>query len=557
MAHVSLLHLLKDVPLSPSYTDTFAFASVSDQTNYFMGKRVYSFTDMMYIKPGLIQLPNQEGKYLNCNYLMWQNPDVPGKWFYGFITDVSYISDGTTQISYTEDFLQTWYFSFQIPPCFVEREHVNNDGVGANLKEESVAIGAYVTGNIVTKELPYWSVMVSSAASFLNPDNPSQCDVMQGTVSGLSFYAYTLDDTGMTALRTKLDELANLGKSDAVVDMWVVPSFMIESGAKNTGAPLSNDLIVNAPQQITVPKPSAIDGYTPRNNKLLTYPYVSLEVSNRSGQAFDMRFEFFSGTPTFTMKGTPMPSGRVIIRPLNYENMPVNLNYTLSVGNYPHGAWIKDVYSNWLATEQINWDYDLTRFSQTSAFKERQALGGALGSVAGGAARGAIGGTELGVAGIIGGGIGGAIGGAIEGVTNLIGLNAELKFEEQQIENEMERDRLVHQVIPPAARGSVGTDTTQHAYHEIGFSFNTRTITSEYARSIDDYFDMFGYRTDRVKTPNVTGRQSWNYVKTLGCVVRGTCPLYAKTGFSKLLNQGIRFWHTTDLGNYSLPNGIV
>lgn len=90
-----------------------------------------------------------------------------------------------------------------------------------------------------------------------------------------------------------------------------------------------------------------------------------------------------------------------------------------------------------------------------------------------------------------------------------------------------------------------------------GFQIDGKSITASYAKSIDSYFDMFGYRVDTVKKPNITGRQSWNYVQTIGAVVTGNAPLYAKDALRGLLNRGIRFWHNEDIGNYSLPNNII
>lgn len=40
-------------------------------------------------------------------------------------------------------------------------------------------------------------------------------------------------------------------------------------------------------------KPTKIDGYTPKNKKLLTYPYTMLYVSTRNGKGAVYRFEFF------------------------------------------------------------------------------------------------------------------------------------------------------------------------------------------------------------------------------------------------------------------------
>lgn len=41
------------------------------------------------------------------------------------------------------------------------------------------------------------------------------------------------------------------------------------------------------------------------------------------------------------------------------------------------------------------------------------------------------------------------------------------------------------------------------------------SIKQEYARVIDNFFNMYGYKVNDVKIPNITGRLNWNYVKTV------------------------------------------
>lgn len=557
MAHVSTLFLLRDVPLTPGMADVIIFPSISAQTQYFQSKVAFSFTDLMYVRDGVVTIPNQAGNYRTCTYCMWQNPDFPGKWFYGFVTSVSYVADGTTMVMFSEDFFQTWYFDMAVRPCFVEREHVNDDSIGVNLKEETVALGPYVTQYQASKYMTDWAVIVSSAVSFAYATQVSQCGVIQGSMTGLSYYGFTLDTAGMTYLQNRLEDVANLGQSDGVTDMWIVPAFMLDEEVLNSSIPITDAHIKNIPFDISIPRPSSLDGYVPRNKKLLSYPYVGLQVSNRGGQDFGLRFEFFDGDCKFQYKGTPMPGGRVMLRPVNYDGVPVNANYTVSIGNYPHGSWIKDNYSNWLATQQINWDYQLEQYDKQTARKISETRRHGFGNIGSQAFKGGMAGYSSGVPGAVIGAAAGVLNASLENINDINELKIQSGYAREDIEAEMDRQNEVAQMTPPSSRGNVGADVTQQAYHEVGFSFYGRSITAEYAKSIDSYFDMFGYRVDQVKYPNFFGRLSWNYVKTIGAVVQGNAPLYAKVGFERLLNQGVRLWHTYDVGNYSLDNSIT
>ena len=82
-------------------------------------------------------------------------------------------------------------------------------------------------------------------------------------------------------------------------------------------------------------------------------------------------------------------------------------------------------------------------------------------------------------------------------------------------------------------------------------------IRPEYAKIIDDYLSAFGYKVCRIKQPNITGRNSWNFVKTIDCVIDGNAPDYAIKNIRTLFDRGITLWHNNDVGNYELNNGIV
>ena len=49
----------------------------------------------------------------------------------------------------------------------------------------------------------------------------------------------------------------------------------------------------NSPLYSDPSLPNNLDGYTPKNNKLFTYPFCYLEVGDFSGRSEDYRFEYF------------------------------------------------------------------------------------------------------------------------------------------------------------------------------------------------------------------------------------------------------------------------
>ena len=88
------------------------------------------------------------------------------------------------------------------------------------------------------------------------------------------------------------------------------------------------------------------------------------------------------------------------------------------------------------------------------------------------------------------------------------------------------------------------------------------SIKQEFARIIDDYFDRLGYKVNRLKLPNQTGRTYWNYVQ-IGdreCIGYSnneslSVPPNAMTTINNIYRHGVTIWHShSNLGNYSLNN---
>ena len=89
-------------------------------------------------------------------------------------------------------------------------------------------------------------------------------------------------------------------------------------------------------------------------------------------------------------------------------------------------------------------------------------------------------------------------------------------------------------------------------------TFKHLSIKTQFARIIDDYFDMFGYSTNRVKKPNYAHRENWWYTKTINIYIRGNIPNEFMNQIKNAYNNGITYWRNpSNFMNYSVSNGIV
>ena len=113
-------------------------------------------------------------------------------------------------------------------------------------------------------------------------------------------------------------------------------------------------------------------------------------------------------------------------------------------------------------------------------------------------------------------------------------------------------------MMPPQAEGSTNVGSATYTWDMIGMNFRHMSIRKQFAQIADDFFDMFGYATHRVKTPNKAHRQNWWYTKTIDCNITGNVPNDYMNQIKDAYNKGITFWRNpSNFLNYSVSNGIV
>jgi hypothetical protein len=142
-------------------------------------------------------------------------------------------------------------------------------------------------------------------------------------------------------------------------------------------------------------------------------------------------------------------------------------------------------------------------------------------------------GTGVGVA----AGLGVAASGALD-IANQIGQNKDKELE------------------PPQAKGTFSTSVNiTNNMHS--FTLYERCVGAERARIIDDYFTMYGYKLNRVQTPNINARPAFTYIKTVGCHIRGDMCNEDTVKVEAIFDHGITFWKNGDkVADYSQNNTV-
>lgn len=505
------IRILKDAPLDKTFDHTIYFENANAQATYFMGLQKYNLNNYTYqrVKRGYVRVGIKADNLYDCNYMMFQNTSYGNKWFYAFITSVEYLNNECSQIEFEIDVMQTWFFDYSVDQCFVEREHSVTDNIGDNIAPESLATGEYVF-NSYTPMIENMSDICVIVAIVDVSGESSAVDgkIYDGIYGGATLWVYGIDN--FNAINQKLTEYVQ--KPESVVSMYVMPKHFLPNGE----IPQNNKMVNNNKAVNELHLDSAIttndklNGYKPKNNKLYTYPYNFYHVDNGGSSSLSLRYEFFNDLqPIISIDCNVTQPITVTARPRGYKGTTELNTEIISLTNYPLCSWNVDTYSAWVAQNSV-------------------LLASGLGSALGGIA---IGGLM--------GGVSGAITGTINAISNVTNLLA------QDYQASIKAD-----MIKGNAQGSLNVSAKKQQFYRGRLS-----ITSEYAKIIDDYFTRYGYSTKRLKVPNRNSRPHWNYVKTIGCTVTGSIPSDDMRLICSIYDNGITFWKNgSEIGNYRLDN---
>lgn len=532
---VSQVYVLQGLSIDNSYRHTIWFDSEDAQRSYFMSKQKYYYNELSYIRifDGVIRVPNTPARMVNCNYIMFRN--TSNLWYYAFLKEINYVSDGATELVYELDVIQTWMFvlspnsntefvrGWRMQPCYIERQHVMDDKKWTNLCNEPFPLGetkytkqdeTAVTG----KSWKRWYIVQSQVGT----DNPSGSKPVGCTVANGNVYVGYLHVTKTKNETIELIENLQKAMDGNVISVQCIPEVL---GANLTltstagGKIIANeDFKTFAMGEVTMTH-STIDGYTPRNNKCFNYPFYSFYVSNQKGVSALYDFAYMSESARtawdFTIYGDVGVGSPIILHPQSYKGLGSAHDYDLILGTMPQMQFAS-YYDNAFYQEEMNARVQGTLRTVQSA------VSGLVGS----------GGNPV-----------GAIGGALYSeFTNSLSLDA----------LEARQDNT-----PANVHNLSGTNTISFNIGSVKPVFAIRHMKRYMIERLDDFLDVYGYQVNQIGKPNLSGRKAWNYVKTVGCAIKGSVPATVASKICAIHDSGVTYWKNGDnVGDYSLDNTL-
>lgn len=469
---------------------------------------------------------------LQSNYIGFQNPNYSSKWFFAFIDEVKYLSDGATEITYTIDDVATWFGNLTINRCFVLREHTNTDNYHEWICDEGLPVGDYINGLVSTfSDIASCHIVMATTISPIDGTTDVSGGVYGGVYSGARYYVFK----DYATISSALNRIASNKSTDAVSGLFVAPDWL--TGYNSITFPSAGCAEISLTTAsvksngIAIPlHPTTIDGYTPKNKKCFNAPYVSYILDNNAGGTVELRLEDFydSGDHTGNIKivGTVTPGCSIRAIPVNYKcgyskttfNDGDNNQYGLTMGKFPICSFDVDMFTNWMTQNSVNMNL--------------QAVG-STGAVIAGVA-------------LMATGVGVTAGASIAGA-GAVSLFEQWKSIKQA------------SLVPDSVAGNTNSGDVNYADGKLTFTVYMKMCRQEYIKQIDDYFTRFGYKMNRLKTPNITGRPHWNYVQ-IGEgeeIGSGAIPTKAMENINSVFRRGVTIWHHhVEINNFSLDNSI-
>jgi hypothetical protein len=68
-------------------------------------------------------------------------------------------------------------------------------------------------------------------------------------------------------------------------------------------------------------------------------------------------------------------------------------------------------------------------------------------------------------------------------------------------------------------------------------------IAPSIKKILGDFFGKYGYKCMEVKTPNLRSRYYYNYIKTVGCNIKGDFDNNDLATLKSIFDNGITIWH--------------
>jgi hypothetical protein len=580
---------LLTVPFDSSYKHILDFNDSDEQTDYFRKKVNFTFDFFTYQREERsMKVPINLDKILNCNYVMYQNSNFNRRWFFAFILEKRYINPETTELIIVQDVWQTWQFDIEFKPSFIERMHTNrwyNGSPVINTVDEGLNYGSEYDIVSIDRFHPsddiFFLVIVTKQTLKEMEYDPTYNGIMQPLV----FYVqpFKLDGTvppvkigGVTHPAINLETLLQMlylseNAQSNIVSLYITDYIGVDIGFNGTvnldGAEFESQLFPQADTPII--KVKTIKQYETKSktytdkysgfssvteSKLMMYPYMLTMLSDGKGNQIVYKNEYIN-SPDLTVicRGSLGTSNKVAysvhgyLQSLTEPNGHVTNLKNAVINNESNDVpIITDLLSAYL---QGNKNTIALTKAQTEFNQDIQLATGITNTVQSAGAGAIAGATTGGIA-------GGVLGGIVGGTENALNTYSTYQNYQYQLQGELAKQKDIANT-PPSISGLGNNSYFDYGNNITGIYIIKKQIKQEYMNKLTDFFRMYGYKVNKVETPNFKSREHFNYIKTIGCNIQSMIANNDINQIKAIFDNGVTVWHVDDIANYFLENSEV
>lgn len=625
----SKVQIIKDIKFNNSYNDVRLFTSKTDRDTYFTSKVVKTFSDFQYVRQyegavnspytraECIKVPVDADSIIDCTYLRYQNTHFSNRWFYCFIDHINYINENCSEIVYTPDSFQTWFYDCTLHKCMIEREHSNASEEDEHITLESdfkfftpeevnpstyqsqpqleykLTVGSNSSYSWLKTKTPkaivlttqwdksehdYTQAVVDDGGTQVTKDfsayqvsSPYSCFLYFGSSFSGWLWEFPVTQNGlkdmflffqwMNGQPTTYVDLTSVNTrslgvsllSSAVIDSYFAPLGYSDSI-------LLNSLIRTGQNNIVIDtieeKPTSywLTGHEIRNNKLYFYPYRKIKATSLSGGDYDFTYEQISHDAVGYMLF------RVLSNPLPMPRL------TLSPAEYKYVN--NDItYLDYVSNNPINYSHNNQRAVLSNASNVDALMTGfslfqfGANSFSYDRASSNAYGEGMSYSDTISGDKYGSSmnNGYNTSSTNQVSSRGGLHNVGNLITGVKNGYSSIKNsgAMPYSIMGRIASSDNSWLFDVIGFSIYPLFAPDKELEMFDNYFDYYGYNASgKFDYPRLEGRQYWNYCQTQNCNISGNVPEIDLQNIRRIFNKGARFWHT-EIDKNRVVNPVV
>ena len=529
----STIVLYSGIPLDNSYNHTIYFASATSQREYFGNNNIVATLSNQYytrLNRGRIRVQVPSIDMFNVNYMAFKNTSHENKWFYAFVTSVEYINENVYEFDFELDVIQSYMFDITFRECYVEREHPTTDVIGANKCSEPKltefvydSVEDYAPNPLATKK---YLLLAESGPEVTSPT------VNHYYINSSPFVGYAVLCDSMSDLNEELEKYTSLevagfslGTTDRIIGIFEVPSIACSVSSSSS---ISNNVLFSD----GISRPTDVNGYTPKNNKMLQYPFIKIEVSNRKGMVQEFAFEEFdlNSNPNhkayFNLIADCGINDDVMIAPVGYHGISLpNFDYAVYT-SYRKNVPYKE--NNFNTVDVIKGITTAARGASERSISRTASSASQLASMSN---------PSVASVGAIANRIGNVVGEVAHVGWDAVETGEDIIFSYPPVNNVNNTNIICNMGYSP-------------------FTIRVYALESDIAARYDEYFQKYGYAMNNVKIPTRYGRKRHNYVKTRGCLVKGKAPTNIISKIEDIHDKGITYWHSPSyVGIYTDDDG--